>query len=263
MVRLGQPPTDRDRAAPGAVQKAASGHLSARFAPTHPTRTQALPTPAPWRLKPQGAGGGGEAVLRRRAAPARRALRAGLGTHRARGARGLGPPSAPLTLETRSRGLQKPFGAREVRTRLSGILTPLHPPSPRRPRFAGLRLCIWRAKSRGRPPRSPGFFGIAARGRRGRAPRGYLLPLAGNHLGGKQARTPALGRANPPPPSQTSPRLGPEGVGGSLFGNPGHKVCAAGGVAPGREPEVTPGALGLRRRQGDSFPSETRTRAYG
>lgn len=140
MVRLGQPPTDRDRAAPGAVQKAASGHLSARFAPTHPTRTQALPTPAPWRLKPQGAGGGGEAVLRRRAAPARRALRAGLGTHRARGARGLGPLSAPLTLETRSRGLQKPLGTREVRTRLSGILTPLHTPHP-----AGLdlRACVF------------------------------------------------------------------------------------------------------------------------
>lgn len=141
MVRLGQPPTDRHRAAPGAVQKAASGHLSAGFAPTHPTQRQALPTPAPWRLKPQGAGGGGEVALRRRAAPARRALRAGLGTHRARRARGPGPLSAPLTLETPSRGLQRPLGTRKVRTSLSGLLTPLH--HHPHPAVLGLRACVF------------------------------------------------------------------------------------------------------------------------
>lgn len=138
-----------------------------------------------------------------------------------------------------------------MRTRL-----PLAPnaPAPHRPRCAGLRLCIWRAKSHGRPPLSlPSFSSPATRSRRGRAPRGSLLPLAGNHLAEKLPRTSALERANPP--TQTSPQLGRDGTGRRLCRELGRKLRSAGEIASGKEPELTPGTLVLRRRQGDSSPS--------
>ena len=55
--------------------------------------------------------------------------------------------------------------------------------------------------------------------------------------------------------SKLVPRLGPERTGGSPCGDPGPNLRSFGGVAPGKEPEVTPGAQGLRRRQGDSRSS--------
>lgn len=119
--------------------------------PERPTKDPGAARSRPLAAEAPGSCGGGEVAARRRAPPPG-ALCAGLGTHRARGARGPGPPSAPLTLETWSpRTALAPPIACELLASLPG---PLDAP-PSRPRCAGLRSCIWRAKSRGRPPRSP------------------------------------------------------------------------------------------------------------
>lgn len=131
------------------------GHLSAPLPPAAKPRTPVPPAPAPWRPKPRGAGGGGENAARRRVAPARRALRAGLGTHRARGARGPGPPSAPLTLKTRSlpAALAPPPG--EVLASLSwGFLTPPQKASMRGPASRHLAGKVPRETA----PKSMGLF---------------------------------------------------------------------------------------------------------
>lgn len=120
--------------------------------------------------------------------------------------------------------------AERGRYAISVFRAPGAPAPPLRPKCAGWHLRIWRAKSRGRPHLSPPrFFGLTVRGRRGRAPRAYLLPPAGNHLGGTQM--PALGKADPP--ARTSPRLGPEGTSRSPCGAPGRKLGSAGGETPG------------------------------
>lgn len=58
-------------------------------------------------------------------------------------------------------------------------------------------------------------------------------------------------RGKADPPTQTSPPLGSEGIGGRSCGKPGRKLHSAGGNRPWEERQVKPGPLGLRRRQGD------------
>lgn len=99
------------------------------------------------------------------------------------------------------------------------------------------RLCIWRAKSRGRLPVSPqSLLTPATRGRRGRAPRGYLLPRREITLGGSRRGHSCWEAADSPRPPHLVPGLGPEVAGGSPCGDAIRQLCSAGGVAPGREP---------------------------
>lgn len=152
------PPTKTGVERPGCGRSLSRG--TCRASPPHPAhrgpRRRPLPPPG-GRSPGELWGRGGRGAQAR--TPARRALRAGLRTHCARGARGPWLPNAPLTLETRSpQVVLAPPSARELLASLSG---PLDVPaaSAHRPRYAGVRLCIWRAKSRERPPLSPrGFF---------------------------------------------------------------------------------------------------------
>lgn len=118
-VWLGRPPTQASRG-PGRRPESRPGYLSAGLAPARPPWTPVPPAPAPWRPKPQGGGGGGEVAARRRAVPARRALRAGFSTHRARGARGPGAAECvPDPRDPEPAGPPRPRRPREVRTSLS------------------------------------------------------------------------------------------------------------------------------------------------
>lgn len=118
-VWLGRPPTQAS-SGPGRRPESRPGHLSAGLAPDGPPWTPVPPAPAPWRPKPQGGGGGGEVAARRRAVPARRALRAGFSTHRARGARGPGAAECvPDPRDPEPAGPPRPRRPREMRTSLS------------------------------------------------------------------------------------------------------------------------------------------------
>lgn len=73
------------------------------------------------------------------------------------------------------------------------------------------RLCIWRAKSRGRLPVSPQSSHSRNPRPSGTRSTGLFTAPAGNHLRGKQTRTLVLGGGRLPPPSPSSSRSGPRG----------------------------------------------------
>lgn len=194
---------------PGTVQREAGGHLSAPFAPAgqpaaDPSAARSRPLAAEAPGSGWGRGGrGAQAHSPRPASFAR-------GPRHAPRARSTWPGAAkyaPDPGDPGPAGCARLRRARELRAGLSG---PPAAPPPRGPRCASLQLCIWRAKSRGRPPRSPrGFFSPAVGDRRGRAPWGDLLPLAEKHLGEKRTWAPAQERTDRPP--QTSSQAGPRG----------------------------------------------------
>lgn len=258
-VRHTLPPTQTGFEQPGNPRLLGRLPVKGAGAPAGPILLVLLPVrhsadPGTARSRPLAAGapgscGGGEVVARRRAPPpgglcARASARTARAEHVAPG-----PPSAPLTLETwRSLAAPAPPGARQLVSSLSG---PLGAPaaSPRRPRCARLRLCIWRAKSRGRPPRSPRGFSSPAAGGRRRRPTGALRAPSGKSPWGKSERPRWEGLTLS---FKLVPWLGPERTGGSPGGDPCPKPRSSRGVAPGKEPGVTAGAQELRRRQGDS-----------
>lgn len=94
-VWLGRRPTQAS-SGPGRRPESRPGAPVCRVGPSRPTVDTDAARSRPLAAKAPGSEWGrGEVAARKRTVPARRALRAGLGTHRARGARGPGAAECP------------------------------------------------------------------------------------------------------------------------------------------------------------------------